>query len=155
MNQTLDEAPRKRGGGMKYTLQALSRRRLLFPALALGGLLLLAGCATSPYQKHTKRGYEYQKKLDYVAAVKEYREAVHLKPNDAKAHYNLAYTLEQQGQDLEWVYRKDGTKMYDEAISEFREAIRLKPDDADAHCNLGVALSQEGKTDGNVAKPSD
>ena len=37
---TSDEAPLRRGGGMKYALPALPRRRLLWPVLALGGLLL-------------------------------------------------------------------------------------------------------------------
>ena len=42
---TSDEAPLRRGGGMRYALQALPRRRLLLPVLALGGMLLLSGLA--------------------------------------------------------------------------------------------------------------
>ncbi len=41
MRMTSDEAPLRRGGGMKYAPLALPRRRLLFPALALGGFLFL------------------------------------------------------------------------------------------------------------------
>ena len=55
---TSDEAPlpalnliqRRWGGGMRYALPALPRRRLLWPVLALGGLLFLSalsGCLNS------------------------------------------------------------------------------------------------------------
>ncbi len=49
LRMTSDEAPLKRGGGMKYAPQALLRRRLLYPTLALG-CLFLAGCATAPLE---------------------------------------------------------------------------------------------------------
>jgi len=42
LRMTSDEAPLRRGGGMQYAPLALPRRRLLFPVLAVGGLLLLA-----------------------------------------------------------------------------------------------------------------
>jgi hypothetical protein len=34
LRMTSDEAPLRRGGGMKYASQALLRRRLLYPVLA-------------------------------------------------------------------------------------------------------------------------
>ena len=44
LRMTSDEAPLRRGGGMKYAPLALPRRRLLLSVLALGGLLLITAC---------------------------------------------------------------------------------------------------------------
>jgi serine/threonine-protein kinase len=60
-------------------------------------------------------------------AVAAAREAIRLKPDDARAHTSLGNALRGQGKVTE-------------AIAEFREAIRLKPDDARAHCNVGAFL---------------
>jgi len=134
---------------MQYALLTLLRLpalnliqgRLLFPALALGGLLLLMGCATSPYQKHTKRGFEYLKKwAQEDSAVYEFREAVHLKPNEAEAHHNLAFALEDQGSSKAMFREAGSEQLFEEAIMEYREAIRLKPGWAMAHCLLGFVL---------------
>ncbi len=42
LRMTSDEVPLRRGGGMKYAPQALLRRRLLLPVLALGSFMLVA-----------------------------------------------------------------------------------------------------------------
>ena len=127
---------------MQYAPLALPRRRLLWPVLALGGMLL-AGCATTRFKEHTKRGFEYQKEKFYSIAATEFREAVRLKPNDARAHYNLAYVLEEQGTHTPWGW-EDMIRMYYESITEYREAIRLKPGWAEAHCQLGLVYSNLG-----------
>ena len=46
-----------------------------------------------------------------------------------ESHYNLANTLERQGQTRE-------------AEAEFREALRIRPDVAEIHCNLGQLLGR-------------
>ncbi|MDG2252886.1 MAG: sulfotransferase [Methylophilaceae bacterium] len=62
------------------------------------------------------------------------RRAVHLVPNDAQAHYNLAVSL------------KELTRL-DEAEASYKKAIILKPDNAEAHYNLAVALKELGRLD--------
>jgi len=48
-------------------------------------------------------------------AIREYREAVRIRPDYAEAHYNLAT-----------IYNKKN--MIDDSIREFRESVRLRPD---------------------------
>jgi len=67
-------------------------------------------------------------------AIRQYQEAIRLRPEDADVHYNLGNALLKQGQT-------------DEAIRQFQEVIRLKPDDSEAHNNLGNALLRQGQTD--------
>jgi len=131
---TSDEAPLRRGGGMKYASHALARRRLLWPALALGGLLLLVGCARDGAQKHYERGKAFVKQGEYAKAEKEYREAIRLKPDYAAPHYNLGIVVYFQGK-------------YAEAEKEFREAIRLKQDYIEAHYYLWLLLGDMGRTE--------
>jgi tetratricopeptide (TPR) repeat protein len=89
-------------------------------------------------ETHLLRGIELgsalmdQGKLD--EAIRQYQEAVRLKPDHANAHNNLGAALDEKGQT-------------DEAIRQFQEAIRLKPDHAEAHNNLGIALGKKGQTD--------
>jgi tetratricopeptide (TPR) repeat protein len=61
-------------------------------------------------------------------AIRQYHEAIRLKPNHANAYYNLGLALAVKGQ-------------VDEAIRQFQEALRLKPDHADARRNLDLALA--------------
>ena len=70
----------------------------------------------------------YAFKGEYNEAVKYYREAISADPDDAAAHSNLGFLL-------------NNLKRYDEAEEEYREAIRANPDDAAAHSNLGVLLN--------------
>ena len=67
-------------------------------------------------------------------AIRQFQEAVRLKPAFTDAHYNLGVALFKKGQT-------------DEAISQYQEAIRLKPDYAGFHYNLGVAFFKNGLTD--------
>jgi Flp pilus assembly protein TadD len=67
-------------------------------------------------------------------ALREYREAIRLKPDDAQAHNKLGHALAREGRT-------------DEALGQFREAVRLKPGYAEAQNNLGVALAGKGQVD--------
>jgi tetratricopeptide (TPR) repeat protein len=78
-------------------------------------------------------------KGDLDGAIAEYRQAIHLKPDDPDAHNNLGRALGVKG-DL------------DGAIAEYRQALRSKPDYAEAHYNLGTTLLSKGDEDGAIAE---
>jgi tetratricopeptide (TPR) repeat protein len=65
-------------------------------------------------------------------AIRQFQEAIRLKPDGVKAYYNLGTALLKKGQ-------------IDEAIRQFQETIRLKPDYAQAHNSLGIALARKGQ----------
>ena len=74
---------------------------------------------------------DLEQKGRHGAAVAEWRKALSMDSQNAKAHTNLGIAL--------W-----GTGARAEAIAEFRRAVELKSDYAEAHNNLGVALVQTG-----------
>jgi tetratricopeptide (TPR) repeat protein len=120
---------------MKYALPALPRRRLLWPALALGVLSLFLACATNGARKHFDSGNSLLKQRKLSAAEKEFREAVRLKPDFAEAHFGLGFAIHEQ-EEYQHL-----------AEPEYREAIRLKPDYPEAHYMLGCLLRVERKYD--------
>ena len=68
-------------------------------------------------------------------AIKNYREALAIAPNDpfaANAHCGLGIALERVGQPAE-------------AEKEYREAVRMDPDFFPAHYDLGLLLKQSGR----------
>ena len=80
------------------------------------------------------RGSAYRRKGQYDRAIKDYTEAIRLRPDNAFA-FRLrgdAYSLNSQ---------------HDQAIKDYTEAIRLKPDDAFAFNNRGSAYRQKGQYD--------
>ena len=60
-------------------------------------------------------------------AIEAYKKAIALKPDYAKAYYNMGVTLKDQGK-------------LDEAIEANKKATTLKPDYAEAYYNMGVLL---------------
>jgi Flp pilus assembly protein TadD len=73
-----------------------------------------------------------------VEAENAWRKAVSLKPDFAKAHYNLGFALQNQGR-------------LDEAIACYRRVLELDPKYASAHNNLGAALADQGRLDEAIA----
>jgi tetratricopeptide (TPR) repeat protein len=63
-------------------------------------------------------------------AIKEYRQALRIKPNNAETHYKLGFVLFRKG-------------LLDEAIEEWREALRINPEDAIAYKNLEIAFKKK------------
>jgi Flp pilus assembly protein TadD len=67
-------------------------------------------------------------------AIRQYQQAIRLKPDYADARNSLGIGLFGKGRT-------------DEAIRQFREVLRLKPGYADAHNNLAGALDKKGQMD--------
>ena len=101
-------------------------------------------------------------------AVDANQRVVHLVPNDAQAHYNLAVSLKELRRlnEAEASYKKAITLKSDftqahsnlgnvlkelgrlnEAEASYKKALILKPDNAEAHYNLGVVLKELGRLD--------
>ncbi|MDC1447350.1 tetratricopeptide repeat protein, partial [Candidatus Thioglobus sp.] len=71
------------------------------------------------------------------AAVESYKQAVLLKPDYAKAHYNLGGALQEISQ-------------LDDAVKSYESAIALEPDNAEAHNNLGNVLRELEQLDAAI-----
>ena len=66
------------------------------------------------------------------AAMKAYKKALAIKPDNAEAYNNMAITLQEQGK-------------LEEAIEAYKKALAIKPDNAEAYYNLGNSLKEQGK----------
>ncbi|MGO8927352.1 MAG: tetratricopeptide repeat protein [Limisphaerales bacterium] len=86
------------------------------------------------YLAHLNLGSALDEKGQSDKAIREFQEAIRLKPGYVLARNNLGVAIVKKGQ-------------IDEGISQYREAIRLKPDYAFAHNNLGIALVKKGQID--------
>jgi tetratricopeptide (TPR) repeat protein len=89
------------------------------------------------YIAHNSLGYNLNEKGQIHEAIRQYQEALRLKPDFAEAHRNLGIALFQLGQ-------------IDEATRQYQEVLRLNPDHPQAHNNLGAALYRKGQTDAAI-----
>ena len=80
------------------------------------------------------RGDAYAVKGDYVRAIKDYDQAIHLMPDYALAYKNRGIAHGTRGD-------------YDLAIEDFGQALILKPDDASAFNSRGIAYGTKGDND--------
>ena len=71
------------------------------------------------------------------AAVESYKKAVLLKPDYAKAHYNLGGALQEIGQ-------------LDASVKSYESAIALEPENAEALNNLGNVLRELDQLDAAI-----
>jgi len=85
------------------------------------------------------RAWELAEKGQYQAASAEWRKALEISPDDAKAHNNFGAVLWRQG-------------AFEEAIAHYRKALEVKPGYAEARNNLAVALLQQGRLDEAIAQ---
>ncbi len=82
-------------------------------------------------ERYNREGAGYFNNGDYDAALASFKEAIRLKPDNWKAHYNLGATYVKKGQ-------------WDASIDSFKEVVRLEPDIAPAHFALGEAYAKKG-----------
>jgi len=85
---------------------------------------------TGNYVIHNNLGNALAKQWDLDGAIREFREAIRIKPNYAAAHYNLGMAFAIRGR-------------LDEAIEELSAALRIDPDNVKASYNLGLVLEQK------------
>ena len=88
---------------------------------------------------HLNLGSALDEKGQSDEAIREFQEALRLKPGYAQAHNNLGVAIVRKGQ-------------INEGISQYHEALRLKPDYALAHSNLGIALVRKGQSDEGIGE---
>jgi len=114
---------------------AVGRRSSYCAALAVIGLGLVTGCATSEESKQKSKGY-YQEGLasldrDRQKAYVSFQKAVQLNPDNKEARYGLGHILALQSK-------------FAQAEQEFRAAIKIDEDYSEAHTYLGqVLISQD------------
>ena len=72
--------------------------------------------------------------LQYNKEIADFKAAIDIDPNDAKAHHNLGVTYAKQGKS-------------DLAVEAYQAAIDIDPSYAKAHYNLGNAYGRQDKSD--------
>ena len=72
------------------------------------------------------------------AAIREFRTAIALNPENADAHFNLGVILGPRNQ-------------LDDAIAHLQRAVEINPLNADAHHNLAVAYGLQRRIDEGIA----
>ena len=89
------------------------------------------------YRGRTNLGALLNDRGDRKEAIREFTEALRIKPEFATARNNLGNAFLRQGR-------------YNEAIVQLREALRLKPNMVGAHNNMGIILGIRGDFDSAV-----
>ena len=98
-------------------LQRLAGKRSLIVGTAL---VVGAGCLTE------------RRNDDYRSELAMWGDTLAKRPDNARAHHDMAFALSNAGR-------------FDEAVEQYHEALRLKPDDAETHNNLGGTLQRLGR----------
>lgn len=116
-------------------------------------------------ETHIVKGNEFFQQQQYAEAENEYRKALEVDGNNAKAQYNLAATLVQQDKltDAQNIYTRliehedeairsssfynqgviqTRQKKLQESIDSYKEALRINPTDQEARENLQKALQE-------------
>lgn len=95
--------------------------------------------ALSPFSDNSAKAYDYIGQ-SYIklgnndAAIKNYKEAIHIYPQRDEFHKALAD-----------IYLKE--KMHEEALAEFETTVKINPSDAESRYSLGQSYITAGKLD--------
>ncbi|MCC6860022.1 MAG: tetratricopeptide repeat protein [Bryobacterales bacterium] len=135
------------------------------------GLLKIEVPAVEFYRR-SQRAWDLAEQRRHDEAIIEWKRALELDPEDAKARTNLGLALARAGKLGEALeqYRRvlasdPGYSMahnnlgvalaargqFDEAIAHYRKALESDPGLAEAHTNLGVALASKGQLESAIA----
>jgi protein O-mannosyl-transferase len=127
--------------------------------LAAGPVILLFGAIAGFTWTTIQRNRVYESEFTI------WQDTVNKRPENSRAHYNLARALSAQGRTAEAIseyrlairFKSDRAEAYQnwggelalqgkfkEAIPLFEKAIEIRPDYAEAHFNLALALSVQG-----------
>jgi tetratricopeptide (TPR) repeat protein len=109
---------------------AVSRTR---PEEAIGYLRAALALRPQSPLAHLALGAVLQEQWRFAEAEHEFRECLHLDPDNAAVHMFLAF---------HWQYHAG---RLDLAEQEYREAVRLEPNDAAQHYRLGQCQENQGK----------
>lgn len=108
-------------------------------------IVFWADCAAKAPGKvrpHYNLGYVLAAGGRFGEAVRQYRLALELRPDDERIHNNLGIALANQGK-------------LEEAIVQYKKAIEIWPGHAKAHNNLGHALARMGRFEDAIAQFSE
>ena len=107
-----------------------------FANIPPGGLERIDTPATDFYRLFDA-AVQLMEKGQYDDAVAGWQKALALNPEDAKAHLNMGYVMQQSGR-------------LDEAINQYQTALKINSSYAAAHTNLGIALATAGRLDEGI-----
>ncbi len=96
-----------------------------------------AGAMPDDVEAHIALGLDLNQRNDYDAAIREFRQALSLEPDNTVAREGLSISFDLRG--LHLFIKGD----YDAAIADFRQVLSLVPNSADAHHWLGDAFEQK------------
>jgi len=104
-----------------------------FANIPRGGLENIDPVATEFYRMENT-AIDLMTKNQFGEAIPVWRKALEVDPGDGRAHFNLGYSLNRNG-DLR------------EALAEYRKACDLSPDNPVAFAEFALALAQDGQPD--------
>ena len=99
---------------------------------AIDEIAILSKNFPKSHMLHNIKGACYAGLGQLDSAVKSYEKAIIIKPDYAKAHFNLGGALHELND-------------YEQSLKSYRKTIEIDPDYAEAHNNLGNLLRELGR----------
>ena len=101
---------------------------------AIDEIAILSKNFPKSHMLHNIKGACYAGLGQLDSAVKSYEKAIIMKPDYAKAHFNLGGALHELND-------------YEQSLNSYRKTIEIDPDYVEAHNNLGNLLREFGQLD--------
>ena len=130
------------------------RHQLAVLSLIAMACLILTGCfsgqrGVTPIQTSYNRGIAFYTARDYERAIYEFRQSLRNDPNDVRARFNLALSLDTLARNQPTPQRNATT---DEAIVEYERVLEIDPQNISARVNLAAIAFERGDTGRAVAE---